>query len=82
MTCREATDFLMDYVAGDLAVEVRIHFTTHLTGCSPCHEFLAQYLNTIEAGRRACKSLDAEAAIELPDDLVRAIVASIRAADV
>jgi len=54
MNCRDATDFLMDYVARELAPEVCGEFELHLSRCSNCRVFLLQYRETILAGRSAC----------------------------
>ena len=80
MNCRDATDFLMDYVARELAPEVCGEFELHLSRCSNCRVFLIQYRETILAGRRACAEDAADARTELPDEMVQAIMAALRKA--
>jgi len=77
MRCRDATDFLADYVGGTLTVTVHATFERHLDRCPNCRVFLAQYRATIQAGRFACD--DPSVAAALPDDLLQAILAAIRA---
>lgn len=76
MKCRELADFLMDYVSGDLPQESRVHFEFHLSKCKNCHEYLVQYEITIKAGRIACDELSDELPQNIPDDLVKAVLAA------
>ena len=80
MTCRDATEFLMDYVARELAPDVCGEFELHLSRCANCRVFVVQYQETIQAGRRACAEEHADALTELPDELVAAIMAALRKA--
>ena len=77
MTCRDATDFLADYVGGTLTAAVHTTFEYHLERCPNCRTFLAQYRATIQAGCFACD--DPRVAAALPEDLIQAILAAIRA---
>lgn len=72
MTCRECAEFLGDYVAGELAPAALAVFERHLQLCPNCVEYLRQYRTTIRAGRAACM----DAGSELPEALVRAILAA------
>jgi anti-sigma factor RsiW len=75
MTCRDLTGFLAAYVAHDLASDVQTTFERHLTLCVNCRRFLQQYEQTVAAGRAAFGQ-DDDAPV--PDELVRAILSSIR----
>jgi anti-sigma factor RsiW len=77
MTCRDVTEFLMAYVAGELPEDVRPAFADHLARCRNCRIFLEQYRDTIVAGRQAFTDLDADASTELPPDLFKAIMAAV-----
>jgi anti-sigma factor RsiW len=77
MKCRDATEFLMDYLSGELPPETARQFEVHLAACVNCRTFLAQYRDTIAAGRRVCSDPDQDAALALPEDLVRAIMAAL-----
>ena len=74
MTCREMSEFLLEYVAGELPVDVVAEFERHLGVCPNCEEFLRQYKATIRAGRAAFEDPDADASAEAPADLIRAIL--------
>lgn len=74
MNCRELSNFLADYVAGDLAKPTQFEFEAHLTRCRNCDAFLAQYRSTIVAGTHA---FDRGVLDALPDDLVAAIMAAL-----
>lgn len=77
MTCRELSEFLADYVAGDLAAEVSADFAGHLGQCPDCHQFVEQYRATI----LLCGAAFTESSPPLPEDLVRAILASVKNRD-
>jgi anti-sigma factor RsiW len=74
MTCRELSEFLADYVAGELPEQVRGEFAAHLSRCPDCHAFVAQYRATIQMSSAAFDDVAPEG---LPEDLVRAILASL-----
>lgn len=76
MTCRELSEFLADYVAGDLSPDTLQTFESHIAGCGDCHVFLSQYRTTIRAGAIAFKDTAPPSA--LPEPLVNAIVSAIR----
>jgi anti-sigma factor RsiW len=76
MTCRELSDFLGDYLAGELPVEVRAAFDRHLSLCPNCVHYLASYKSTIELGRRAFADEQADAMSTVPEELVQAILAA------
>ncbi len=76
MKCRELAEFLFDYVSGDLPVERREHFEFHLNKCGNCHAYLVQYQMTIQAGKIACGDLSDELPKNIPEDLVKAVLAA------
>ena len=76
MKCRELAEFLMEYVSGELPAENRAHFELHLTRCRNCHEYLAQYESTIKAGKIACGEASDELPDNMPEDLVKAVLAA------
>ena len=75
MTCRDFADFLFAYADGDLAQAERTAFDEHLAICPDCVRYLAQYLDTIAA---APEAFGDERFVDVPEDLVQAIVASRR----
>lgn len=76
MNCRECAEFLMDYASGDLPAEVRATFERHMQACKNCEEYLRQYESIAAAGRRAFEG--EEGACDIPEELVRAILAARR----
>jgi len=81
MNCRECTDFLADYIAGELAADARATFDAHLDSCPNCRVFVVQYQETIVLEKRAMSDPDAEGGVELPPELVRAILKALNKPD-
>lgn len=75
-TCRELAEFLADYLENSLAAEQRAEFERHLRMCPSCVAYLNTYRQTIELSRRAYGSGDSDPPAEIPDELVRAILAA------
>jgi anti-sigma factor RsiW len=74
VTCRELSDFLHDFVAGELAPEVLAEFDRHLAACHNCGIFLAQYRETVVLGRVVSEGpLPA-----IPEDLVKAVLETLK----
>jgi anti-sigma factor RsiW len=77
MTCRELTDFILDYLSDELPARLREAFERHLEACPNCRVYLASYELTVHAGKLAFAD---EGAGErpMPEDLVQAILAARR----
>jgi anti-sigma factor RsiW len=74
ITCRDLLGFLHDYTAGALnAAQVRT-FEEHVAACPPCVAYLDSYRATSAVSRSSQRADDN--CTELPDDLVRAILAA------
>ena len=78
MNCRDLSGFLQDFFAGELPQPVASEFAGHLDGCDNCTVFVEQYRLTIAAGRTV---LIEDERCEVPEDLINAIVASLRATE-
>ena len=76
MTCREFTDFIMDYQSGELSSELRARFDHHLDLCDNCRKYLASYEEAVKLGKAAFDDEHAELPADVPDELVRAILAA------
>ena len=76
MTCREFADFMMDYLSGELSSESRAEFDYHLSVCSNCRRYLASYQETVKLGKRAFEDDDANVPAQVPDELMKAILAA------
>lgn len=72
MNCRECTDFLQDYLAGDLPENQQRIFEGHLELCPPCLTYLESYRKTLALGALVGE----EPAEPMPEALVRAILAA------
>ena len=75
MTCRELAEFLIDYLSGELPSDVRAQFEYHLGECPDCVAYLDSYRRTIQLSKQSLVD-PGEAVPAMPDDLVRAILAS------
>ena len=74
MTCRELSEFLADYVAGELPTAVSAEFNGHLGRCPECHLFVEQYRVTVHL---CCEAYEDTVPPALPEDLVHAILVSL-----
>ena len=78
MTCKDLIEFLDRYVSGELSSETRKRFDEHLAQCPECVDYLDSYRKTIRLGREALVGDGEDEVGEMPDDLVEAILASVR----
>jgi len=76
MTCREFADFMGDYLSGELALDSRAAFEQHLRLCANCQKYLAGYEETVKLGKQAFADDDAAVPQQVPEELVRAILAA------
>jgi anti-sigma factor RsiW len=76
MTCREFTDFLADYLDGDLALAERSRFDEHLAECPDCLVYLRGYEQTVRLGKALCRDDHDAVDDAVPEELVRAILAA------
>jgi anti-sigma factor RsiW len=73
LTCRELSEFLDDYLAGELVAEVRTRFEAHLVECRDCVTYLRDYRATVQLLHETGHDLEADATAEAPPELLRAI---------
>jgi anti-sigma factor RsiW len=76
ITCREVAEFLHEYVDGELEGMRRAVFERHMRLCPPCVDFLHSYKRTMELAGEAWSPCDDDNAPEVPDEVVRAILAA------
>jgi anti-sigma factor RsiW len=75
MNCREFTEFLHEYLAGNLPAGERAEFEKHLAECPWCVAYLDSYRTTIQLGQAAFSlPEDAPPPAEAPEELVQAIL--------
>lgn len=63
-TCKECIDLLLDYVEGELPLDIRTRLEAHMGDCEPCDHFLKTYRATPGLCRRAL-------AAQMPEDVVK-----------
>ena len=70
------TNSVMDYLSGELPSEPRTAFDHHLGLCINCRRYLSSYRETVRLGKRAFEDDDADVPPQVPEELVKAILAS------
>ena len=77
MNCRDFIEFLWRYDSGELPPSERSQFESHLAICPQCVAYLQNYRTTVMLGREALAvPSDAPVPEEVPEDLVKAILAA------
>lgn len=76
MTCREFVAFLDDYLGGVLPEEERARFNAHLAACASCVAYMKTYQAAVEMGRAVLRRSEEPVPAGVPEELVRAILAS------
>lgn len=71
MTCRQAIEFIIDYLDRTLPEDELRLFEKHLAICHSCVAYLRTYEITIRM-----EKLVVQETIEVPEEMVRAILAS------
>jgi len=74
VTCREFTEFIAGFLAGELPASEREPFEQHLGRCANCARYIESYRTTIALGKRAFVEGDAPVPPDVPDELVEAIL--------
>jgi len=80
MTCRELVEFLSAYLAGELAAEEQARFDGHLAECPDCVRYLRSYEETMAVAKGAFAHPGDPVPADVPEELVRAILAARRRA--
>jgi len=78
MTCRELVEFLSAYIDGELPADVRLRFDEHLAACPECSAYLRTYRQTVKLAKDAFQDPDDPLPVEVPEGLVKAILAARR----
>jgi predicted anti-sigma-YlaC factor YlaD len=79
VTCREFTDFIGEYLSGELSAQTQAVFEEHLRLCVNCERYLTGYEDSIRLSKRAFEDKDAAATeAGVPEDLIDAILAARR----
>ena len=75
MNCRELTDYLADYMDGNLPLGQRFLMTVHLLLCRDCRRYLKSYATTIKLAHAVGQPVP-ERDATIPKELVAAILAA------
>lgn len=78
MNCRECSEFILRYLDGELPPDEQASFERHMAHCPPCERYLTQYKLTVKAGKKACAEHDAALPGDVPEELIRAILNSVK----
>lgn len=71
-------EFLAEYIDGRLPAPRLDLFNGHLAACPSCVSYLSSYREAVRLGRAAFRGPDEPAPADVPDELVRAILAARR----
>jgi anti-sigma factor RsiW len=75
MNCREFTEFLHEYLFGNLPAQERLEFEKHLAECPWCVAYLDSYRKTLQLEKAAFAADDeASPPADAPEELVQAIL--------
>jgi anti-sigma factor RsiW len=75
MNCREFTEFLHEYLFGNLPAGELAEFERHLAECPWCVAYLDSYKKTIQLEKTALSSLEnAPPLADVPEELIQAIL--------
>jgi anti-sigma factor RsiW len=79
MKCRDFTQFILEYQAGELTPETRLAFEQHLKKCRNCVHYMHGYELTVLLEKAAYGCLAGEdVPAEVPEELVQAILSAQR----
>ena len=76
MTCREFVEFLMAYLDGELPRAEADIFEGHIDECPSCGTYLETYEEAVRLGRAVCADPEGPVPEDVPEPLVRAILAA------
>ncbi len=76
ITCAELEAFIDDYLEERLTPREKWVFELHLKMCRECRSYLAAYRRSIEMGQRVFREPESAVPGDVPEDLVRAILAA------
>lgn len=75
MNCREFTEFLHEYLFGNLPAGERAEFEKHLAECPWCVAYLDSYQKTIQLEQALFSPLEnAPPPADAPEELIQAIL--------
>ena len=78
ISCKHFLEFLMEYLDGTLSQAQRDEFDLHMAMCPSCVAYLKTYREAVKMGREALRPSDEPVPPDVPEDLVKAILAARR----
>ena len=78
ITCRQLIDQLDSYVDGSMPADARAEVDRHLAVCPDCVNYVNNYRQTIAMGKAVFRDTDAPVPNDVPEDLVKAIVSTLK----
>jgi anti-sigma factor RsiW len=79
VNCREFVEFLMEYLDEELPDAQRSTFERHMGDCPSCVCYLETYQETLRLERELCRDPEGPLPDDVPEGLVRAILAARKA---
>jgi hypothetical protein len=76
MNCKDVTEFLSDYLDGELPLRQRVTFKLHLLLCRDCRRYLRSFATTIKLTQSLGRGPSAGEDPPVPEALVQAILAA------
>ena len=76
ITCRKFEDFILAYLEDELPERQHFVFELHTKVCRECRDYLGAYRRTMEISKRAFRQEDDPISDEVPEDLVKAVLAA------
>ena len=76
LACRDFVEFLDDYLAGSLSADRVAAFDAHLAQCPSCVAYMKTYESSVKMGRAALGFSGDLVPDDVPESLVRAILAA------
>lgn len=81
VTCREADQFIDDYLSDELPRKQRLVFEWHVRLCTGCKNYLDRYRRSIGMCRENFYDTDEDNEEEIPEQIIKGIIAAKRATD-
>jgi anti-sigma factor RsiW len=69
---------MADYLSAELEAETTAQFEQHLGRCTNCTAYLSNYKDIVRLGREAFDDDEADVPGDVPEELIKAILASRR----
>jgi len=81
VSCKEANQFLDDYLADELPRKQRLIFEWHIRMCTGCQDYLERYRQSVELCRNNFYDPDGAVEEEVPEQVLKGIIAAKKASN-